>query len=246
MIRRTVAVAGLAFLLVAPVYQSAGQDTPKATPSRQVLQAPSENQLKSGKEFGRPALHKRDVRYRLRPGDVLELAFSFTPEFNQTLTVQPDGYVTLRGLGDLPVAGQTVPELTQALRNAYGKILHEPVITVDLKDFEKPYFIAGGEVGHPGKFELRGDTTVTQAVALAGGFRETAKHSQVLLFRRVSDDWAEVKMLNVKQMLQAGNLREDLHLQPGDMLFVPKNALSKIKPFIPIPGIGVYYNPSQF
>lgn len=137
-------------------------------------------------------------------------------------------------------------ELTEALRTAYKKILHDPVIIVDLKDFEKPYFIVGGEVGHPGKFDLRSDLTVAQAVAIAGGFRETAKHSQVLLFRRVSDDWAEVKKLNLKRMLRAGSLREDPHLQPGDMLFVPKNTISKIQPFISIVQVTTWFSRNWF
>jgi len=195
---------------------------------------------------GHPALQRRNPRYQLCKGDVFDLDFPFTPEFNQTVTVQPDGYVSLRGLGDLHVEGETIPELTEALRQSYAKILHEPVITVALKDFDKPYFIVSGEVGHPGKFDLRGDTTVTEAVAIAGGFNENSKHSQVLLFRRVSNDWAEVKKLNVKQMLQAANLSEDVHLRPGDMLFVPKNAVSKIKRFIPAPGLGMYFNPGRY
>jgi protein involved in polysaccharide export with SLBB domain len=53
-----------------------------------------------------------------------------------------------------------------------------------LKDFEKPYFVAGGRVARPGKYDLRGDTTVSQGIALAGGFLDSAKHSQVVLFRR--------------------------------------------------------------
>ena len=189
-----------------------------------------------------PSLQRRNPRYQLCRGDVFDLDFPFTPEFNQTVTIQPDGYITLRAIGDLHVEGQTVPEVTQSLRTAYGKILHDPVITVALKDFDKPYFIASGQVGRPGKYDLRGDTTVTQALAIAGGFNDNAKHSQVLLFRRVSNDWVEVRKLDVKQMLQAANLSEDLHLRPGDMLFVPKNTVSKIRPWIPYPSLGFYLN----
>jgi polysaccharide export outer membrane protein len=191
-------------------------------------------------EPGQPRLQRRNPRYRLCKGDVLDLNFPFTPEFNQTITVQPDGYITLRGLGDLHVEGRTLPELTETLRTAYGKILHDPALTVDLKDFEKPYFIVTGEVGHPGKFDLRGDTTVTQAIAVAGGLTSAAKHSQVLLFRNVSDDWVEAKVLNLKHMLHARNLTEDVHLQPGDLIFVPKNTVSKISSFIPRPSLGAY------
>jgi polysaccharide export outer membrane protein len=125
----------------------------------------------------------------------------------------------------------------------YGKILNEPIISVVLKDFEKPYFIADGQVGKPGKYELRGDLTLTEAIAMAGGFQDTAKHSQVLLFRKVDDQWTEAKLINVKKMQKSGNLKEDPMLHPGDMLFVPKNAFSKFKQFIPTGNVGTYVKP---
>jgi polysaccharide export outer membrane protein len=189
-------------------------------------------------------LHKREWRYKINPSDTLELTFQLTPEFNQTVTVQPDGYITLRDVGDLQAAGQTLPQLTQSIKTAYSKILHDPVISVDPKDFEKPYFVVGGQVGKPGKFDWRGDVTLTQAIAIAGGFTDSSKHSQVLLFRRVSDQWTEAKIINVKKMLSSGNLQEDPELKPGDMLFVPKNMLSKIKPFLPTSSMGIYANPA--
>jgi len=187
-----------------------------------------------------PQLQSRNTRYRISSGDSFDVSFELSPEFNQTVTVQPDGFITLRGVGDINVAGQTVPELTQTLKKAYGQILNDPQIVVMLKDFEKPYFIADGQVTHPGKYDLRGDVTLTEAIAIAGGFTEAAKHSQVLLFRRVSDEWTEAKIFNVKSMLKNGNLHEDPHLHPGDMLVVPKNTISKLQKFIPNTGIGAY------
>ena len=197
-------------------------------------------------DSNRPALQRRDWRYRLRPSDVIGVNFSVTEVFNQLVAVQPDGYITLRAVGDLRVEGQSIPEVTETIRAAYARIVSPQVIAIELKEFEKPYFIVSGEVARPGKFELRGDTTVAEAVGIAGGFRDTARHSQVLLFRRVSNDWMEARKLDLKKMLRAGNLSEDLHLRPGDMLFVPKNTISKIKPFLPIPGFGFNFNPSQF
>lgn len=188
-------------------------------------------------------LQHRNRRYQLHSADVLSLEFPFTPEFNQTVTIQPDGYVTLRGIDNMRVQGQTLPEVTTALRAAYSKILHDPVINVELKDFEKPFFIVGGEVGHPGKFELREDTSATEAVAIAGGLRDSAKHSEVLLFHRVQGGWAQVKRLNMKKMLKEGNLDEDAYLQPGDFLYIPKNTMSKISKFIPTSSLGLYANP---
>ena len=192
-----------------------------------------------------PAIHSRNRRYTIHASDTLELTFALTPEFNQTVTVQPDGYITLREAGDLLAAGHTLPELTESIKTAYSKILHDPVISVDPKDFEKPYFVVGGQVGKPGKFDYRSDVTLTQAIAMAGGFTDASKHSQVLLFRRISDQWTEARIINMKKV-NSRNLQEDPELQPGDMLFVPKNTLSKIKPFLPSSAVGAYLSPAVF
>jgi polysaccharide export outer membrane protein len=185
-----------------------------------------------------PTLERRGARYEVENSDVLDLQFEFTPDFNQTVTVQPDGFVTLKEIGDVQVQGKTVPEVRDQVERAYAKILAKPVVTVYLKDFNKPYFLALGQVARPGKYDLRGNTTVSAAVAMAGGFTSEAKHSQVLLFRRVNDSWSSVTKLDVKHMLKSRNLAEDLELHPGDMLYVPQNTISKVKGYIPNPSIG--------
>jgi polysaccharide biosynthesis/export protein len=219
-----------AALVAAPGVTTAPAPTP-ATPATLVAAA-------------KPAsadFQQRTQRYRIEAGDTFDLNFDLSPEFNQlAVAVQPDGFVTLRGVGDLKVAGQTVPELTQTLRTAYSKILNEPLISVVLKEFEKPYFVADGQVAKPGKYEMHGQMTLTQAVAIAGGFQSSAKHSQVLLFRRVDDQWTEAKLIDVKKMQKHGNLSEDPFLHSGDMVFVPKNTMSKIDRFIPNLSMGTY------
>lgn len=235
-------IIALAALIVAITSPAAAQGpaTPDttATASSSSIVAASTNEA--------PGLKERAPRYQLRKGDSFDLDFALSPEFNQTVAVEPDGYVTLKGVGSIFVEGQTVPELTEAVKVAYAKILHDPVITVALKDFEKPYFIAAGQVAKPGKYDLRGPLTVTEAVAIAGGFNDSAKHSQVVLFRPTSNGMFETKLLNVKKLLASRNLSEDIYLQPGDMLYVPKSAFSKIRPFIPTANMGAYYNPAMF
>jgi polysaccharide export outer membrane protein len=186
-----------------------------------------------------PWFSERHPRYELKPSDVFDVSFEYTPEFNQTVTVQPDGYVTMRGVGDIEVVGKTVEQATETIRSSYEKLLNHPQVSVVLKDFQKPYFVADGQVGHPGKFELRDDTTVSQAIAMAGGFLPSAKHSQVVLYRRVSDKWMQGTLIDVKKMEKSHDLSEDAHLQPGDMVFVPKNGISKAMPFLPIPSANV-------
>ena len=192
-------------------------------------------------------LHSEGIRhplYRLSKSDVVDVNFTFSPDFNQTLTVQPDGFVALKGAGTLLAEGLTIPEMQQAVANAYRGFLHEPEVTVSLKDFEKPYFLASGEVARPGKYELRGDLTVNEAVAIAGGFTQQARHSQVIVFRRISAYVAESHVIDLKKMLDSHDISEDLHLQPGDFIFVPQSRISKIRKYVPTNSMSWYMNPS--
>jgi polysaccharide biosynthesis/export protein len=176
---------------------------------------------------GRP----QDSRYQLRSGDEIQLHFVYVPEFNQALTIQPDGYVTLRGAGDLRAAGLSVPELKKAVETKYSAIMKDPDASIEIKDFEKPFFLAQGEVQKPGKYDLRSDIKLSEAVALAGGLNPSAKHSQVLLFRRSTGDRIEVKQVDLKKVLHGKDLAADLSIRAGDMVFVPKSRISKIKEF---------------
>ena len=197
--------------------------------------------------MGDPALGgERHPLYRLSKSDVVDVNFTFSPDFNQSLTVQPDGFVVLKGAGSVFVEGLTLPQLQRAVSTAYSGFLHQPEITLTLKDFDKPYFLASGEVAKPGKYELRGDVTVNEAIAIAGGFTQQALHSQVVLFRRVATDVAEAHVVDLKKMLDARDLREDLHLRPGDFIFVPQSRIAKIRKFVPTNSLSWYMNPLQF
>ena len=195
---------------------------------------------------GNSLLGGRHPLYRLKVSDVVEVTFTVAPEFNQILTVQPDGFVTLKDAGAIEAEGLTVPAFGHAVEKAYSGYLHDPDAAVSLKDFERPYFIVGGEVGKPGKYELRSSTTVAEAVEIAGGLTGQAKHSQVVLFRRVDDELVESRVLDLKKMLADRTLKEDAHLLPGDMVFVPQNRISKIARFLSRPSLSMYMNSSQF
>jgi polysaccharide export outer membrane protein len=180
-------------------------------------------------------------RYKLHASDVLGLTFRFTPDFNQDTIVQADGFVQLKGLPDsVHVQGLTVSEAQHEIVKAYAKILNEPEVSVTLKDFERPYFVVSGSVNNPGKFDYRDHTTVMQAVAMAGGFNPSAKHSQILLMRRYSNDLVHVTMVDLRQVLKGKEVQKDLEVRPGDTIFAPKSAFAKFAPFIPSSSIGMY------
>ena len=222
----------------------AQEQTKASTPGQRAAEA-----TKSGIADGASSpdeMGNRRPLYRLRNSDVIEIKFNFATEFDQTLSVQPDGFITPRGLDQIYAEGLTVTELRDSIRQAYATTLHDPEVTIALKDFDKPYFIATGAVARPGKYELRGDSTVTEGIALAGGFTEQAKHSEVVLFRRISEERTEARIVNVKHMLNTRDLAEDFHLRTGDLLYVPQNRISKIRRYLPTSSLGTYVNPTQF
>jgi polysaccharide biosynthesis/export protein len=181
----------------------------------------------------RPVPAERNPRYKIASDDVLTISFPLTPELNQKVTVQPDGYISLQSSGNIHVAGLTVPALVEVIKKAYANVLHDPIVDVDLTDFQKPFFTVLGQVEKPGEYDLRRDTTVTQAIAVAGGFVSASAKTQVFLYRAVSANWAEVRELKLKDILKGKNISEDVHLRPGDMIFVPENFISNFKRYVP-------------
>lgn len=179
-----------------------------------------------------PVPMERNPRYRIGHDDVLAISFPLTPELNQKVTVQPDGFISLQSAGSIHVEGLTVPDLIEAVKKAYANILHDPIVDVDLTDFQKPFFTVLGEVGKPGQYELRRDTTVSQAIAVAAGFTTNAK-TQVFLYRAVSANWAEVRELKLKDLLNGKNVTEDVHLRSGDMIYVPEKFIVNFKRYVP-------------
>ena len=184
--------------------------------------------------------------YRLNHSDIVTLSFTLSPEFDQTLTIQPDGYVALKDAGPVLAEGLTLEEFRLAVLRAYTGYLHEPQVAVALKEFEHPSFVAGGEVGRPGKYELHAETTIMEAVEMAGGFTHEARHSQVLLFRHVNDGLVEARVFNLKKMLKEKNLGEACLLRSGDLIFVPQNSVSKIERFLSKPSLSMYVSSTQF
>src|SRR4030081_1801618 len=96
-----------------------------------------------------------EERYRLQPGDVFEVQFRYSPEFNQTVTVQPDGYLSLEMGGDLKVAGLTIEQTRAAILKNAGARLQDPVAAIVLKEFQKPYVVNSVEVILPGNIVTR-------------------------------------------------------------------------------------------
>ena len=188
-------------------------------------------------------LHQRP-RYTLQTGDVITLDYRYTPEFNQTVTVQPDGYVTLNVVGDVKATDQTLDSLHDEIIKRASIRLNHPELNVSLKQFQQPYIVVAGEVDKPGKIELHQDTTALQAIMLAGGFKDSARDTKVLLFRRVNQQMAEVRQLDLHNVHKTSDLERDTELEPGDMLLVTRNKLEHLSRFMKATNLGLYFDPT--
>lgn len=194
-----------------------------------------------------PALAQtQNSRYLLQPGDEIVVQYRYTPEFNQTVKIQPDGYVSLEIVGDIKVGGLAIRQALEIITAQAKNRLNDPELTLSLKEFEKPFFVVAGQVAKPGKFELRDNVTALQAIMLAGGFSDQAKASQVVVFRRLNSGISEVKVLNFKNAAQKGGTFQDLTLQSGDMLMVPQNAITRIERYMKAANVGLFFNPLQW
>jgi polysaccharide export outer membrane protein len=187
-------------------------------------------------------LHNRPV-YTLHTGDVIVLSYRYTPEFDQTVTVQPDGCVNLNIVGNVKVADLSMDQVHDRIVELASKELNHPALTITLKEFQQPYVVVAGEVDRPGKIEIRENTTALQAVLLAGGFKDSAKDTQVVLFRRVNGDMAEVRKLDLHNIKKTADLERDTELEPGDMLLVTRNKMEHLSRFMKASNLGVYFNP---
>jgi polysaccharide export outer membrane protein len=194
----------------------------------------------AGWATAQPAFADRDPHYKLQPEDKIEVQYRYTPEYNATVALQPDGYVSLPLVGEVKLASLSLADASQAISMKARERLAEPEITVLLKEYVKPYFVVAGEVAHPGRFDFHGDITLVEALAISGGLKDSAKRTQVVLLRKTGPELAEVHLVDVRKLMTGSNIREDLPLRPGDMIVVPRNFISRIEPYIRLTETSLY------
>jgi polysaccharide export outer membrane protein len=185
------------------------------------------------------------ARYKLQPGDRFDVSYRYTPELNQSVTIEPDGYVNLDPTGPIKVSELSVDQATDLITRLANKRLRDPKVTLTLKDFHKPYYVVAGEVNHPGRFDMEQPTTALQAILTAGGMEAAARSSQIILFRHINADDDEVHVLDLHNVKKRSDLEHDLMLQPGDMLLVPRDRIAKMERIIKATNIGLYLNPGD-
>jgi len=159
--------------------------------------------------------------YVIGADDVLAINVWREPELSRSVPVRPDGKVTLPLIGDVPASG-TTPQLLQAnIEALLTKYLSKPVVTVMVQEAKSHKFNIVGEVQKPGNYLLTGPTTVLDAIAEAGGFREWAKTKSIYVLRTGPNGLREKFSFNYKHVIKGGAANQNIQLRPGDTIVVP-------------------------
>jgi polysaccharide export outer membrane protein len=158
--------------------------------------------------------------YRLGPGDKLRIEVYKDAQLSQSVQVRPDGKITLPLIGDMEATNRTPIELRDAIASSLKEYVTNPTVTVIVVEALASKIFVMGEVTHPGTMELHGPTTILQALAMAGGFKEFANTKDVKVLRPKSGgNNMETIRFNYKDVINGD--AKPFYLRSGDTVIVP-------------------------
>lgn len=169
------------------------------------------------------------VKYTLGPDDIISIDVRRHPEFSGQYTINSEGKIEYKYVGDVIVKGLTKKELETRLSEVLGDYLLKPEINIQIVAYLSKVFYVIGEVNRPGKFYMRGDTiTVREALIQAGLPTDGSATRKCRLI--TPDESGQYKFIevNVFKLLYEGDLRENRIMKPGDVLYVPSTIIAKI------------------
>ena len=173
-----------------------------------------------------------EQEYRIQVGDQLDIKFFYNPELNEQVTVRPDGRISLQLVREIMTAGLTPAELTDLLTKKYAKELKMPEVTVIVRSFGGHKIYVDGEVTKPGMFSLMGFMTVLQAISQAGGMKDSARMSEVVLIRRGTDNKPLTLQVNAQKVIDGTGMSQDIALKPFDIVYVPKSPIANVNVWV--------------
>lgn len=158
--------------------------------------------------------------YHLGPGDKLRIEVYKDEQLSQSVQVRPDGKITLPLIGDLNAASHTPIELRDVITTSLKEYITNPTVTVIVVEALASQVYVMGEVTHPGTMQLHGPTTILQALAMAGGFKEFANTKDVKVLRpKGGSDSIETIRFNYKDVINGD--AKPFYLRSGDTVIVP-------------------------
>ena len=172
-----------------------------------------------------------DPQYRLYPGDEMDVTIPSAPELNKTVTVQPDGRISLPLIAPQMAAGRSAEDLERELSAAYASQLLRPDVTVSVKAQPLKVFV-GGEVSKPGVYDMPGDIDALRAIVEAGGFTDQGKRSKVIIIRRSHDGTPMMRTVDLNRAFKPGSMADLVPLRRFDIVYVPKTGLADFATFM--------------
>ena len=153
--------------------------------------------------------------------DVLAISVWKEPELTKSIPVRSDGKISLPLVGELTAAGQTPLQLEREITDKLKGFITSPEVTVIVEKVNSRKYNILGEITKPGSYMLTADTTIMDAIAAAGGFRDFAKKSGVYILRKSADGRETNLKFNYKEFLKGKNSAQNVKLQPNDTIIVP-------------------------
>ncbi len=177
------------------------------------------------------AVSRRSAReYTIGADDVLAISVWQNPDLNQEVIVRPDGMISFPLVGDVMAEGLTITQFDAELTRLLGEFVRAPEVSISIRKLGGRKVIILGEVGSPGVHSVAGANTVLEAIAVAGGFKDSAVASSVILIRG-GFEHPQAQRLNLTKALR-GDARINLALQTEDIIFVPKKFISNVNFFL--------------
>jgi polysaccharide biosynthesis/export protein len=157
--------------------------------------------------------------FTLGAADVIRVNVWKSADLSQTVTVGPDGFVSLPLLGDVHAAGLTANELAKDLSSRLSSYVVSAQVTVSVVDIRSRQVFVTGQVGKPGAYPLIAPLTVLQLIAQAGGLNTFANRKGIFVLRGSKADIQRLKF-NYTSAIH-GDVKQNISLQPGDTVIVP-------------------------
>jgi len=177
-----------------------------------------DNSAKIRRPIQPPTGAQSDPSYRLGPEDQLRISVWDNKELTMDLVVRPDGKISMPLLQDVPAEGLTAAQLATNIEEGLSAYIVNPVVTVIVLQVNAPKYYIIGYVKNAGTFPLRGDTSVLQALALAGGMTQFASPRSIKLIR-ANKGRQEVRKINYYDLIESGE--GNYLLKSGDTIVVP-------------------------
>lgn len=161
-----------------------------------------------------------DAEYRIGPEDVLDILVWKNADLTRTVSVRPDGRISLPLINDVAVAGLTPMELRETLATRLTDVgVKDAVVSVVVKEIHSFKVSVIGMVKLPGRYEFRSQATIVDALAQAGGLTEFAKRDRIALFRNDGKRWQRFGF-DYRSIVDE-NAEQNFILRPGDIIVVP-------------------------